>query len=105
MSTPSITRLVTSSEVTPSPELEACRDVHCDFNGTCELGPDKFPRCSCKFDCDGQAPSNAQAVCASDHQLYQSMCHMLMQACHTQTELRLRPLDLCEGAALLKSQH
>ncbi|XP_031777264.1 uncharacterized protein LOC100678116 isoform X3 [Nasonia vitripennis] len=97
MSTPSITRLVTSSEVTSSPELEACRDIHCDFNATCELGPDKFPRCSCKFDCASIAPENMKPVCGSDMRTYASKCHMLMQACQRQQELRLRPLEICQG--------
>ncbi|XP_014210808.1 agrin-like [Copidosoma floridanum] len=96
-STPSITQLATSDEVTSATELQACRDIHCNFNATCELGPDKFPRCSCKFDCGSMAPENMQPVCGSDLQTYPSKCHMLMQACQRQQELRLRPLDLCQG--------
>ncbi|XP_058793471.1 agrin-like isoform X2 [Phymastichus coffea] len=98
ISTPSITRQSTTSDVsTAAPEFEACRDIHCDFNATCELGPDKFPRCSCKFDCASMAPENKHVVCGSDMQTYPSMCHMLMQSCQRQQELRLRPLDLCQG--------
>lgn len=101
MSTPSLTRHVTAAEVTPAPELEACRDIHCDFNATCELGPDRFPRCSCKFDCAAIAPDNMQPVCGSDLRVYASKCHMLMQACQRQQELRLRPLELCQGSLYL----
>ncbi|XP_011499741.1 PREDICTED: agrin-like [Ceratosolen solmsi marchali] len=97
MSTSSITRLVTSAEMTSDLELEACRNIHCDFNATCELGDDHFPRCSCKFDCASIAPENMQPVCGSDLRTYSSKCHMLMEACQRQQELRLRPLDLCQG--------
>ncbi|XP_051154479.1 agrin-like isoform X3 [Leptopilina boulardi] len=98
MSTPAITRLVTTvAEVTGTQEREACKDIHCDFEATCELGPDKFPRCSCKFDCASISPENMRTVCGSDHRTYPSLCAMKMEACQRQQELRLRPIDLCEG--------
>lgn len=75
-------------------EREACRDIHCDFDATCELGPDNFPRCTCRFNCSNEPP---KAVCASDLRIYPSVCEMKFEACQKQEELRLRPLDLCEG--------
>ncbi|XP_063914885.1 agrin-like isoform X2 [Zophobas morio] len=79
-------------------EKEACRDIHCDFEATCELGPDNFPRCTCQFDCAGAAlVSASKPVCASDLRIYPSLCAMKMEACQRQEELRLRPLDLCQG--------
>ena len=77
---------------------EACRDIHCDFEATCELGPDNFPRCSCHFDCaSAMGGGGGKQVCASDMRLYSSVCVMKMEGCQRQEELRLRPLDLCEG--------
>lgn len=77
-------------------EREACKDIHCDFDATCELGPDHFPRCICQFDCSD--PINlAKPVCASDLRMYISVCAMKMEACQRQEELRLRPLELCQG--------
>lgn len=81
-----------------SVEREACRDIHCDFDATCELGPDNFPRCTCQFDCASAALlDNTKPVCASDLRIYPSLCAMKMEACQRQEELRLRPLDLCQG--------
>ncbi|KAJ9583858.1 hypothetical protein L9F63_021797, partial [Diploptera punctata] len=77
---------------------EACRDIHCDFDATCELGPDNFPRCSCHFDCvSAMGENGGKPVCASDMRIYSSICIMKMEGCQRQEELRLRPLDLCEG--------
>ncbi|KAK7792852.1 hypothetical protein R5R35_009634 [Gryllus longicercus] len=80
-------------------EREACRDIRCDFDATCELGPDNFPRCSCLFDCSVAAAVGADTkpVCASDLRVYPSLCAMKMEGCQRQEELRLRPLELCEG--------
>lgn len=83
------------SKISPS-ESDACRDIHCDFDATCELGPDNFPRCTCKFDCNNTI-SNSKPVCASDLRMYPSMCVMKLESCQRQEELRLRPLDLCQG--------
>ncbi|XP_066155435.1 agrin-like isoform X4 [Euwallacea fornicatus] len=85
---------------TSSNAKEACRDIHCDFEATCELGPDNFPRCTCKFDCASAAlanPVSTKPVCASDLRIYPSICAMKMEACQRQEELRLRPLELCQG--------
>lgn len=79
-------------------EREACRDIHCDFEATCELGPDGYPRCTCQFDCTNAALlASSKPVCASDLRMYPSLCAMKMEACQRQEELRLRPLDLCQG--------
>jgi len=80
---------------------EACRDIHCDFDATCELGPDNFPRCTCHFDCASpMGGGGGKSVCASDMRLYPSVCVMKMEGCQRQEELRLRPLDLCEGVVV-----
>ncbi|EGI60511.1 Agrin [Acromyrmex echinatior] len=98
-STPAVTRVVTTiADVTSTQEREACKDIHCDFEATCELGPDKFPRCSCRFDCASISPENMRPVCGSDLRIYSSLCAMKMEACQRQQELRLRPLDLCQGS-------
>jgi len=89
----------TIADVTSTQEREACKDIHCDFEATCELGPDKFPRCSCRFDCGSIPKENMRSVCGSDLRLYSSLCAMKMEACQRQQELRLRPLDLCQGWA------
>lgn len=39
-------------------------------------------------------------VCGSDLRIYSSLCAMKMEACQRQQELRLRPLDLCQGSEL-----
>nr|CAD7199575.1 unnamed protein product [Timema douglasi] len=80
-------------------EHEACRDIHCYYDATCELGPDNFPRCSCKFNCSSASSGGEsnKPVCASDMRMYMSMCAMKMEGCQRQEELRLRPLELCEG--------
>ncbi|CAG9828275.1 unnamed protein product [Diabrotica balteata] len=75
-------------------EKEACKDILCDFEATCEVGPDNFPRCTCQFNC---ANAYSSPVCASDLRIYSSLCAMKMEACQRQEELRLRPLDLCQG--------
>ncbi|XP_020299873.1 agrin-like isoform X1 [Pseudomyrmex gracilis] len=97
-STPAITRVATTiADVTSTQEREACKDIHCDFEATCELGPDKYPRCSCRFDCASISPEKMKPVCGSDLRIYSSLCAMKMEACQRQQELRLRPLDLCQG--------
>lgn len=89
------------TDIVTIPEREACRDIHCDYEATCELGPDNFPRCTCQFDCTSPAVLAAsKPVCASDMRMYQSLCAMKMEACQRQEELRLRPLDLCQGESL-----
>ena len=97
MSTASITQRITSPEINTSLEQEICREIHCEYNATCEIGNDKLPRCSCKFDCNSIVQDNAEPICASDHIIYPSKCAMMMQACQRQQDLRLRPMLYCEG--------
>lgn len=84
-------------------EKEACRDIICDFEATCELGPDKYPRCTCQFDCETASLAAAKPVCASDFRIYSTICAMKMEACQRQEELRLRPLDLCQGSEFIST--
>jgi coxsackievirus/adenovirus receptor len=96
--TNAITNNGNRSSVSSNSVSEACRDIHCDFDATCELGPDNFPRCSCQFDCaSAMGEGGGKPVCASDMRMYPSICVMKMEGCQRQEELRLRPLDLCEG--------
>ncbi|XP_017763694.1 PREDICTED: agrin-like [Eufriesea mexicana] len=98
MSTPAVVRLATTAvDVTSTQVREACKNINCDFEATCELGPDNYPRCSCKFDCASISQENMRPVCGSDLKTYSSLCAMKMEACQRQQELRLRPLDLCKG--------
>lgn len=73
---------------------EVCQDILCDFEGTCETGPDGLPRCACIFDCSLEPE---KLVCGSDLQMYSSVCHMKMKSCQKQEEIRLRPIELCRG--------
>lgn len=84
---------VTQKVDTTSPS--ACRDIRCDFDASCEIGYDGYPRCSCLFECP--ADDEYFPVCASDFRLYPSLCAMRKEGCQKQLELRLRPLDLCKG--------
>ncbi|XP_050484807.1 agrin-like isoform X6 [Bombus huntii] len=98
MSTPAVVRLATTAvDVTSTQVREACKNINCDFEATCELGPDDYPRCSCKFDCASISQENMRPVCGSDLRTYSSLCAMKMEACQRQQELRPRPLDLCQG--------
>lgn len=72
---------------------DVCKDIKCDFDATCEIGPDRFPRCSCIFNCS----TDISAVCASDFRTYGSLCLMKKEGCQRQKELRLRPMELCQG--------
>ncbi|ODN03364.1 Agrin [Orchesella cincta] len=75
------------------PKPKMCETIRCDFGAICELGDDGFPRCTCQFNCTF-APGSP--VCASDLKLYVTECEMRREACHRQTELRPRPMELCE---------
>lgn len=66
----------------------------CDYEATCEQSADGAPRCSCVFDCSREPE---KPVCGSDFQMYSSLCHMKMKSCQKQEEIRLRPIDLCQG--------
>ena len=72
-----------------------CEAIRCDFGAVCELGEDGFPRCTCQFNC---STAVANSVCGSDLKLYVNDCVMRREGCHRQTELRPRPMELCEGA-------
>lgn len=72
---------------------DVCKDIKCDFDATCEVGPDGFPRCSCIFNCS----IDNSPVCGSDVRIYNSLCLMKMEGCQRQQELRLRPMELCQG--------
>ena len=99
MSTPAVVRLATTAvDVTSTQVREACKNINCDFEATCELGPDDYPRCSCKFDCASISQENMRPVCGSDLRTYSSLCAMKMEACQRQQELRPRPLELCQGS-------
>nr|XP_033325096.1 agrin-like isoform X2 [Megalopta genalis] len=98
MSTPAVVRLATTAvDVTNTQGREDCKNINCDFEATCELGPDNYPRCSCKFDCASISPENMRPVCGSDLRTYPSLCAMKMEACQRQQELRTRPIELCQG--------
>jgi agrin len=58
------------------------------------MGEDGYPRCTCQVDC---AHIPGSPICASDLKLYSNECEMRREACHRQTELRPRPMELCEG--------
>lgn len=83
-----------NSFVHSQPRPKMCEAIRCDFGAICELGDDGFPRCTCQFNCTF-APGSP--VCASDLKLYETECEMRREACHRQTELRPRPMELCEG--------
>ncbi|KAG8316609.1 hypothetical protein J6590_046655 [Homalodisca vitripennis] len=83
-----------ASTTVPSVPRNPCLDIQCDFEATCEIGMDGFPRCSCLLDC---SQSELTHICGSDFHIYNSTCAMKMEACQRQKEIRLRPLDLCNG--------
>ena len=72
-----------------------CDSIRCDYNAVCEVVEDGFPRCTCQFNCS--LHHDRSRVCASDLKLYPNECEMRKEACHRQTELRPRPMELCEG--------
>lgn len=77
---------------------DVCKDIKCDFDATCEVGPDGFPRCSCIFNCS----ADTSPVCGSDFRTYNSLCLMKLEGCQKQQELRLRPMELCQGMRSIK---
>ncbi|XP_065218165.1 agrin-like isoform X2 [Planococcus citri] len=81
----------------PVDKKEVCQDILCDYEATCEPNPEGGPRCSCIFDCSREPE---KPVCGSDFQMYSSLCHMKMKSCQKQEEIRLRPIDLCQGMAV-----
>lgn len=76
-----------------------CARVQCAYEATCAVDSNGQPRCACLFDCAAAAASaiTSAPVCASDLRLYSTLCHMKLEACRRQEDLRLRPLALCRG--------
>ncbi|KAG6440444.1 hypothetical protein O3G_MSEX001274 [Manduca sexta] len=75
-----------------------CARVQCAFEATCAVDSNGQPRCACLFDCAAAAAAHTSTpVCASDLRLYPTLCHMKLEACRRQEDLRLRPLALCRG--------
>lgn len=72
-----------------------CQDLRCEHGATCTLGEDGGPLCACLLDCSG-APGPGP-ICGSDLRLHNNTCAMRLEACRSQHEIRLRPLDLCRG--------
>ncbi|XP_047511695.1 agrin-like [Pieris napi] len=73
-----------------------CARVQCAYEATCAVDGNGQPRCACLFDCAAASAISAP-VCASDLRLYPNLCHMKLEACRRQEDLRLRPLALCRG--------
>lgn len=76
-----------------------CARVRCAYEATCAVQAGQ-PRCACLFDCAAAPPA---PVCASDLRLYPTLCHMKLEACRRQEDLRLRPLALCKGLEVCTS--
>jgi len=95
-------RLVEPPSQSAVPANEArqrlCESIRCEHGAECELGPDGFPLCSCQLNCSSRDAPPLQRICASDLKIYTSECEMRKEACHRQTELRPRPMELCEGS-------
>lgn len=72
-----------------------CQDLRCEHGATCTLGEGGGPLCACLLDCSG-APGPGP-ICGSDLRLHDNTCAMRLEACRSQREIRLRPLDLCRG--------
>lgn len=93
-------------DVPPTPPPDPCNVMNCEFGSTCLILEDGLPRCSCTLNCTAH---QLEPVCASDLKMYSSECAMNREACQRQVELRLRPLELCEGktydANLNKTPH
>ena len=79
----------------PTVPPDPCLLMNCEFGSSCVILDDGLPRCSCPLNCSDKAED--EPVCASDLKMYQSECSMSREACQRQVELRLRPLELCEG--------
>ncbi|XP_060804776.1 agrin [Amyelois transitella] len=89
----------TESSSEPGASKAVCARVQCAYEATCAVDSHGQPRCACLFDCAAAAAATTSAapVCASDLRLYPTLCHMKLEACRRQEDLRLRPLALCRG--------
>ncbi|XP_049772393.1 agrin-like [Schistocerca cancellata] len=92
----------TGGTVSPSEEGEwpypeaTCEETTCELGATCEQPAGGGPAvCACRFDC-AAAPRDGP-LCASDLRVYPSTCALRAEACHARRELRLRPMELCQG--------
>ncbi|XP_064076918.1 agrin-like [Vanessa tameamea] len=74
-----------------------CARVQCAYDATCAVDASGQPRCACLFDCAAAAAAASAPVCASDMRMYPTLCHMKLESCRRQEDLRLRPLALCRG--------
>ncbi|CAG9581467.1 unnamed protein product [Danaus chrysippus] len=81
----------------PSVGTAVCARVQCAYEATCAVDGNGQPRCACLFDCAAAAASSSAPVCASDLRMYPTLCHMKLESCRRQEDLRLRPLALCRG--------
>lgn len=86
----------------PGPAGDVCATMTCEYGSTCTVLEDGLPRCSCRLDCTNVPQS---PVCASDLKMYPSECLMNREGCQRQVELRLRPLELCEGSLPAVTAH
>lgn len=92
----------TASEVSGT---AVCARVQCAYDATCAVDAHGQPRCACLFDCAAAAAAvSSSPVCASDLRLYPTLCHMKLEACRRQEDLRLRPLALCRGLEVMFMQ-
>lgn len=89
----------TESSSEPGAGTAVCARVQCAYEATCAVDSNGQPRCACLFDCAAAAAAAATSapVCASDLRLYPTLCHMKLESCRRQEDLRLRPLALCRG--------
>ncbi|CAH2254781.1 jg15379 [Pararge aegeria aegeria] len=81
----------------PTTGTAVCARVQCAYEATCAVDGNGQPRCACLFDCAAAAAAASAPVCASDLRMYPTLCHMKLEACRRQEDLRLRPLALCRG--------
>ncbi|KAI8439246.1 hypothetical protein MSG28_013085 [Choristoneura fumiferana] len=89
----------TESSSEPGAGTAVCARVQCAYEATCAVDSNGQPRCACLFDCAAAAAAavTSAPVCASDLRLYPTLCHMKLESCRRQEDLRLRPLALCRG--------
>ncbi|KOB68636.1 putative agrin [Operophtera brumata] len=89
----------------PGAGTAVCARVQCAYEATCAVDSNGQPRrglggnyiYACLFDCAAAAAASTTSnpVCSSDLRLYPTLCHMKLEACRRQEDLRLCPLPLC----------